>query len=106
MGETTTLPAPPVPDHDEWLDRRWRLTSAAIALAALVVAVVVLLTGAQRTGFGSLLEAVADGDVTQVEVVGRGVGDDWSGVQTVEVRWHHWWDRYAEVAVVRGSDSA
>lgn len=106
MGETTTLPAPPVPVHDEWLDRRWRLTGAAIALAALLVAVVVLLTGAQRTGFGCLLESVADGDVTQVEVVGPDDAGDWSGVQTVEVRWHHWWDRYAEVAVVRGSGSA
>ncbi|CAM3573072.1 hypothetical protein [Nocardioides zeicaulis] len=105
MGETTTLPARPA-RHDEWLDRRWRLTGAGIALAALAVAVVVLLTGAQRTSFGSLLEGVADGDVTHVEVGGRADGGDWSGVQVVEVRWHHWWDRYAEVAMVRGSDSA
>ena len=58
MGATTTLPAPPHAPHDEWLDRRWRLTGLALVLLWLVVAAGVVVAGEKPSSYGGLLAAV------------------------------------------------
>lgn len=70
--------------HDEWRDRRWRLTGAAIGLMALVTAALMVTLGLRPATYGDLLSDVASSKVTEVQVIGP---DAPSGGDTVELRW-------------------
>lgn len=86
--------------YDDWRTRRWRLTSAAIAILWLVTAVAVILTGAKQSDLGSLAGSIADGSVTQVEVIGFPGDPDDSGGTPVTLTWRGAvLSHYAEITV-------
>jgi hypothetical protein len=51
----TTTPQQARSTHDEWRDRRWRLTGAVIALFALATAALMVTTGLPPATYGDLL---------------------------------------------------
>lgn len=103
MGDTTTLPAPPV-RHDEWLDRRWRLTGAVVVLLWAFTALGLVASGERQSSYGDLLGAVGDGRVDEVTIVGPSLDQDWRGTVSVELRWSGWVDHHATVTVERRAD--
>ena len=62
--------AAPQATYDEWRARRWRLTSLVFAVLWLVMVVSVGLIGEKRSDLATLEQGIADGSVTQVEIVG------------------------------------
>lgn len=88
--------------YDEWLDHRWRVTGAVIALLCLVGAALVLMVGEKRSDLGALQDGVVRGHVTHVEVEGLPRGGTWSGESPVTLHWSGAVDRYVEVLVIRG----
>lgn len=95
MAVEVTTPAPVA--HDEWRDRRWRLTGLLVAMMALTTAALLVATGTRPASYGDLLSDVAGGKVSEVEVVGPDVpkaGD------SVELRWKVLADVLDQYAVV------
>jgi hypothetical protein len=95
----TTTPQQVRSTHDEWRDRRWRLTGAVIALFALATAALMVTTGARPATYGDLLSEVASSKVDEVQVLGPDTPEEGD---TVELRWSVWagvLDQYAEVQV-------
>jgi hypothetical protein len=85
--------------HDEWRDRRWRLTGAVIALFALATAALMVTTGLRPATYGDLLSDVASSKVDAVQVLGPDAPQEGD---TVELRWTVWagvLDQYAVVQV-------
>jgi hypothetical protein len=95
--------AQPQTSYDEWRTRRWRLTGLAFALAWLVVAAAVGLSGEKRSDLATLEASIADGSVTQVEIVGYPFSQ---GGTAVTLRWRgtliH---RFVEVDTLRRPDA-
>jgi hypothetical protein len=85
--------------HDEWRDRRWRLTGAVIALCALATAALMVTTGLRPATYGDLLADVASSKVDEVQVLGPDAPQEGD---RVELRWSVLGgvlDQYAEVRV-------
>lgn len=104
MGETTTLPAPPAPRHDEWLDRRWRLTGLALVVAWVAVVVAALLVAEKQQTLTDLEQSLANGSVSDVELV----QPDYDAGPRIPVvlRWReHGLRRWADVTVRPGETS-
>ncbi|RYC10567.1 hypothetical protein [Nocardioides zhouii] len=98
----TTTPQQARATHDEWLDRRWRLTGALFGLLALVAAALLVTTGMRPATYGDLLADVASSKVSEVQVVGDeppAKGD------RVELRWSVWNGLLDQYAVVQVDDS-
>ena len=70
--------------YDEWRDRRWRLTSAAIGLMAAVAVALMVTLGMRPASYGDLLSDVAESKVVEVDYVG---GEELSPGDQVELRW-------------------
>ena len=87
--------------HDEWRDRRWRLTGAFVGLLVVVTAALMVTTGLRPASYGDLLSDVAQSKVDEVQVIGPGKptrGDQ------VELRWsvlNGVLDQYAVVQIDR-----
>lgn len=97
MATATTAPRV---SYDEWGTRRWRLTGLVLAVVWLVTVSVVGLTGAKRSDLATLEAGVADGSVTEVEIVGLPDRENWRGPTTVELKWRgDVLARFAEVSV-------
>jgi len=79
-----TAPAPTA--HDEWLDPRWRLTGAGMGLLCLVTVALMVTMGTRPATYGDLLDDVASGKVTEVQVIGAGANATPPG-DRVELRW-------------------
>ena len=84
MTIETPVALPPRTTHDEWRDRRWRLTGLLVGVMALVVAALLLTTGVRPATYGDLLSDVSSSKVGEVQVVG--VEDPAPG-DAVELRW-------------------
>lgn len=96
---TVTTQQPVRSTHDEWRDRRWRLTGAVIALLALATAALMVTTGLRPATYGDLLAGVSSGTVDEVQVLGSGSTEEGG---SVELRWSVWGgvlDQYATVEV-------
>lgn len=83
-----TATAQPQATYDEWRTRRWRLTARFFALAWLVLALSVVLTGERDSDLVHLENGLEDGSVSQVEVVGFHELADGEGITRVTLRWH------------------
>ena len=70
--------------HDEWRDRRWRLTGAFVGLMAVVAATLMVTTGLRPASYGDLLSDVAQSKVDEVQVIGS---DTPARGDRVELRW-------------------
>jgi hypothetical protein len=97
---TVEMSAAPQASYDEWRTRRWRLTGLALAILWLATAVSVVLVGEKRADLHTLLVAVGDGSVTEVEIVGLPIDPDWRGRAQVTLKWRgQVLERFAEVVV-------
>lgn len=88
--------------YDEWRDRRWRLTGAAIGLLVVLTAALLVTTGMRPASYGDLLSDVAESKVVEVQVVGP---DTPSNGDRVELRWSVLNGMLDQYAVVRIDDS-
>ena len=59
----TTTPQQVRSTHDEWRDRRWRLTGAFLGLLVVVTAALMVTTGLRPASYGDLLSDVAQSKV-------------------------------------------
>jgi hypothetical protein len=88
--------------HDEWRDRRWRLTGAFFGLLAVVTAALMVTTGLRPATYGDLLSDVAQSKVYEVQVIGP---DTPSKGDTVELRWSVLGGVLDQYAVVQVEDN-
>lgn len=98
MGETATLPAPAAPRHDEWRDRRWRLTGLALVVVWVAVVVAALLVAEKQQTLTDLEQSLANGSVSDVELT----QPDYDAGPRIPVvlRWReHGLRRWADVTV-------
>jgi hypothetical protein len=115
---TTTTPQQVRSTHDEWRDRRWRLTGAFLGLLVVITAVLMVTTGLRPASYGDLLSDVAQTKITEVQVSGpaaptqgdrvelrwsvlNGVLDQYAVVQIDDSRGYNAWD---ESVFVSGGD--
>ncbi|MCF6377937.1 hypothetical protein L2K70_09995 [Nocardioides KLBMP 9356] len=73
--------------HDEWRGRRWRLTALTFIAMWLTTGVSFVLLGEKEAALHDLESAIAEGEVTQVEIVGYPTVGDWRGTALVTLRW-------------------